>query len=320
MKSSYLCRPHTINLHQPAAAHEKTATFPKRPRLSSLSPSVPFSLHYRFTCRLITLADYSALRVLLVIGFLFSAFTASLAQGFNSKPEPERAGNNTTVYKTYYKTGKNLPGYDEKRIHYGFYVGTNVSTFVPEASNFFMNRLYDSARAGDSTVLIGMEPAPGLGFTTGFIFNLRLDEFWDIRFLPSVSFYSRYIEFKQRNNFRSNQLNRFTFSFIELPILMKFKSQRRGNSRAYLLAGIKPSFEVGSRRDEQGFDELRANSSDFSIDVGGGFDFYYPYFKFSPEIRFSYGIADMKFPDDNRFARSVRRMNTYTVSFLFNFE
>lgn len=243
-----------------------------------------------------------------------------LAQGVNFKQDETRVSDNSTVYKTYYKKGKNLPGYDDKLLHYGFFVGTNLSTFNTSASSYFMNRLQDSLGRADSLTLIGVDPVPGLGFTTGFIFNVRVNEFIDVRFLPSVSFYSRFVEFKHRNGFRRNMLNRFTYSFIELPMLVKFKSQRRMNSRAYFLAGVKPAWEVGSRRDEQGIDELRANSFDFSVDVGAGFDLYYPYFKFSPEVRFSFGMVDLKYPDSNRYARSIRSMNTYTVQFLLNFE
>jgi hypothetical protein len=172
----------------------------------------------------------------------------------------------------------------------------------------------------DSSVFIAINPVPSIGFTTGFIFNVRLSDNLDLRALPSVSFYSRYVEFKRRDGRYTNMLSKFTFSFVELPILVKFKSQRRQNTRAYILGGMKPSWEVGSRRDEQGIDELRSNSFDMSIDLGGGFDFYYPYFKFSPEVRFSLGLSDMKFPDGNPFTRSVNRMSTYTVSFLLNFE
>jgi hypothetical protein len=246
----------------------------------------------------------------------------AIAQSVDFKAEKTRVGesDNNTVYKTFYRRGKNLPAYDERRIHYGFYVGTNVSTFAIEPSQNFVNQLKDSVFAADSSVFTSINHVPNIGFTTGFIFNVRLSENLDFRILPSVSFFSRFVEFKRRDGREFNMLNKFTFSFIELPMLFKFKSQRRHNTRAYLLAGIKPSWEVGSRRDEQGIDELRANSSDFSVDLGGGFDFYYPYFKFSPEVRFSFGLSDLKYPDNNKFARAVGRMNTYTVSFILNFE
>lgn len=260
---------------------------------------------------------------IIAAGFLLSLLSfQSIAQGvdFKSETTRDKLTDNQTVYKTYYKKGINLPSYDSKLIHYGFYVGSNVSSFNIDPSQYYVSQLTDTLYRGDSLVLTGINAAPNLGFTTGFIFSVRLNEYVDIRFLPAVSFFSRFVEFKRRDNRIFNQLNRFTFSFIELPIMVKFKSQRRQNTRGYLIAGIKPSFEVGSRRDEQGADELRANSTDLTVDVGAGFDLYYPYFKFSPELRFSFGLADLKYPDMNRYSRSINRMSTYTVSFLMNFE
>ena len=266
------------------------------------------------------------LRTLFSFSVFLCLWVPQLVQGqvndFKTESTLRGGTENTTVYKTYYRKGKNLPAYDQKLIHYGFYVGSNISSFSLQPSQYYQNRLQDTNQLAmrDSSVFIAINPVPGIGFTTGFIFNVRISDNVDLRALPNVTFYSRFVEFKRRDGRFTNMLNKFTFSFIELPLLLKFKSQRRQNTRAYILGGLKPSWEVGSRRDEQGIDELRSNSFDMSVECGGGFDFYYPYFKFSPEVRFSLGLSDLKYADANVFTRSVNRMSTYTVTFLLNFE
>lgn len=243
----------------------------------------------------------------------------ALAQGvnFNSNSSRDVGSQN----KTYFRKGKNLPAYDEKFVHYGFLLGINVSTFRPEPSFRFLNHIRNPESAlPDTNPVYAIQPVPSIGFTTGFVFNFRLNQDLDFRILPTVAFYNRFVSFRTKDNVIRNYLNRFTFSYLEFPLLFKYKSQRRHNTRMYLVGGIKPGFEVGIRREEAGPDELRANSSDFCIDYGVGFDLYYPMFKFSPEIRFSHGFNDMRYPDVNKYSLSINRMQTFTTSLILNFE
>lgn len=212
----------------------------------------------------------------------------------------------------------NLPSYDDRLIHYGFFLAANYSNFRVKPSQTFTSNILNQATQRNP--LWSMQPVGAVGFTTGFILNVRLNAFADARFLPTVAFYQRYIQFRYRNDSSSVQLNQSTYSFVELPFLVKLKSQRRGNFRMYLVGGIKPSFEVGAKRDEIDDSFLRTRKTDLAIDYGLGFDIYYPLFKFSPEIRFSHGIANMKYPDDNIYANSLNRLSTHTITIFLNFE
>ena len=87
-----------------------------------------------------------------------------------------------------------------------------------------------------------------------------------------------------------------------------------------MLAGIKPALEVGSKKNEIQDDRLRSNVFDFNVEYGCGFDMYYPLFKFSPEIRFSHGLVNLRLNDPNEYARSLSSMLTHTVTMYFNFE
>ena len=219
------------------------------------------------------------------------------------------------------KKGTNLPNYDEKPLHYGFFIALNNASLKVKHSPYFTKQLENQANIPADSLMAGIEPFQFMGFTTGFILNARLHDYFDLRLLPTVSFYQRQIDFRFMDNSASSQLNQSTYSYLELPVMLKYKSVRRGNTRMYMIGGIKPAFEIGVKREELDPTEfMRTTTSDLSLEYGFGFDFYYPMFKFSPEVRFSHGIVDIKEQDSNRYARSVNRMTTHAVTFYLNFE
>jgi hypothetical protein len=204
---------------------------------------------------------------------------------------------------------KNLPYYDDRLIHYGFTLGLNTTRFIPTESNYYLN-------PKDSVTSI---TAPyNAGFSLGFIFNLKLAEFFDLRALPTVSFYQRDVDYKLGTKSSSVQSTESTF--LELPLLVKYKSQRHGNSRMYVVGGIKPGIEAGAKKKEKKDTDLRTNNKDLSIDYGFGFDIYYPLFKFSPEVRFSHGLSNMLNHDNNPYALSLKKIVTHTVTLYLHFE
>ena len=221
--------------------------------------------------------------------------------------------------KTVSRRGQNQVGYDAKFLHYGFFLAVNRSGFRVNASDYFINQLNDP-KLDSGTRLLAINPQHAIGFTTGFIGNFRIFDLLDVRILPTVSFYQRYVDFRYQKDSVVTELKQSTFSFIELPLLLKFKSQRRNNTRMYMVAGIKPGVEVGSKKNEIQADRLRATTFDFALEYGFGFDFYYPLFKFSPEFRFSHGISNLKNDDPNPYAQSIKKLYTHTLTLYLNFE
>jgi hypothetical protein len=57
-------------------------------------------------------------------------------------------------------------------------------------------------------------------------------------------------------------------------------------------------------------------SSDFSYTTGVGFDFYFPYFKFAIELKMSFGLNELKIPDDTYYTQSIEsiKSRTFTLS------
>ncbi|MFN6943681.1 MAG: porin family protein [Cytophagaceae bacterium] len=202
----------------------------------------------------------------------------------------------------------NLPFYDDKTMHYGFTIGLNSARFRTVHSPYYLQ---------SDTLLSALSPGSP-GFSLGFILNMKLDNHFDIRLLPTVAFYERMVEFRFRGGEIENQVTESTF--IEFPLLLKYKSQRRGNMRMYAVGGLKPSVEAGAKKRDKTDDQLRTNNTDLALEYGFGFDFYFPLFKFSPEIRFSHGLVNMLNRDPNVYSRSLNVLNTHTVSLFLHFE
>lgn len=203
----------------------------------------------------------------------------------------------------------NLPNFDEKRMHFGFYLALNYATYRVKRSDF-MAAHPDSIRS--------VSPKGSAGFTLGFIFNLKLADYVDLRLVPGVGFYERTMSYEFANSKPIDQIMESTMA--EFPLLLKLKSERRGNTRMYFLVGGKYSMASGLRRKDKKPDELRAINSDFSVEYGFGFDIYYEYFKLSPEIRFSHGLVQATVNDPNKYANALKRVSTHTVTVSFHFQ
>lgn len=108
---------------------------------------------------------------------------------------------------------------------------------------------------------------------------------------------------------------------VELPILLKYKSMRRGNVRMYMVGGFTPAIEASGKNDAETTQEsISINRFNLSLDAGIGFDFYFPLFKLSQEIRFSRGIVNMLGSDPSIYNQPLQYVNTNTISVYFIFQ
>ncbi|SMG53212.1 Outer membrane protein beta-barrel domain-containing protein [Marivirga sericea] len=209
---------------------------------------------------------------------------------------------------------ENLPNYDEQLIHYGFYLGGHTANLKVRYNEAYLSNQFDSLHS------VVPESAPG--FTVGFIFNLRIAQYLDFRTTPGVGLYQYTLNYNTYD-----QAEEITFQgkkeafYAELPILLKYKSQRRNNFRAYMIGGVKPSFEVsGKRPSEINEDVLLINTFNLALEIGFGIDIYYELFKFSPEIRFSRGLTNALFDRQNSYSSPINELVTNSVSIYFQFQ
>ncbi|TPE40604.1 type IX secretion/gliding motility protein PorT/SprT [Pontibacter mangrovi] len=212
----------------------------------------------------------------------------------------------------------NKPGYDERPVHYGFYLAMPLTKY-----NLHHSQAYADQLNGGSDMSIRTKNE--IGFYTGLVLNVRLADYLDGRFVPGVGFYGRTIEFKNvPTNVETAEVMSETVpnTMVELPLLLKYKAKRRSNIRPYIVAGIKPSIDLG-KGNTGANDELalEVEKYDLALEYGIGIDIFYPYFKFAPELRFSHGLINQHKPvASSIYSGYIQKLTHHNVSLIFFFE
>lgn len=205
----------------------------------------------------------------------------------------------------------NLINYEDQWIHYGFLIGVHSSKYMIRYSDYFTSPAMDTVHS--------IVPGNLGGFKLGFVINMKLTNNLDFRLLPTVGFYENDLSYRFTNGITQRELKDATM--VELPMLIKYKSERRGNLAMYMVAGINPSLEASGKGDEQDIGEkLELRNWNLAIDVGVGLDIFYPFFKFSPELRYSYGLRNMLTDNENDFSIGLDKLTTQNLGIFITFE
>jgi hypothetical protein len=160
------------------------------------------------------------------------------------------------------------------------------------------------------------------GFHIQIISNYRLGEYFDLRFLPGISFGQRDFYFF-KNNEMVNEKHKLESNFLEFPFLLKYKAKRLNNIRPYVVTG--PNFRVDLAKTFSEDDEVFMDLKRFDIyhEVGAGIDFYLPYFKLGIELKYSYGFFNMlerRTTTRPEFQNAIDKLNSSIFMLSFHFE
>lgn len=205
----------------------------------------------------------------------------------------------------------NLLNYEDQWIHYGFAIGVHTSKYVIRYSDYFTSPAMDTVHS--------IVPGNLGGFKLAFIINMKISRNLDFRMMPGASFYEYDLNYRFTNGITQRELKDATM--VELPLLLKYKSERRGNIAMYTVFGINPSLEAAGKGDENDVTQkLELRNWNIAIDVGVGLDIFYPFFKFSPEIRYSYGLRNMLTDDPNDFSIGLEKLTTQNLGIFVTFE
>jgi hypothetical protein len=208
-------------------------------------------------------------------------------------------------------TRVNIPDYDEQWIHYGFAMSGHSSRYQIKYSENFTSPLMDTVHS--------IIPGNLGGFKLGFVVNIRLFQYLDFRVMPTVGFYENDLTYRFTSGTTLRELKDATM--MEMPLLLKYKSTRRGNVAMYVVGGVNPMLEAAGRGDEQSNrTQLELRNFNFALEVGAGFDLYFPLFKFSPEIRYSHGLRNMLNDTQNRFSVNLEEVVIHNIALFITFE
>lgn len=210
---------------------------------------------------------------------------------------------------------RNLPNFDMKKYHFGFLLSINSSDFA-----FQYKPDYTFA---DS--LQGISNQAQSGFNLALLASLDLTPNIHLRFLPGLSFQDRGLDYRfLRENEPVSILKRTESVFLEFPLLLKLRTNRVNNFAAYGLIGGKYGRDMQSQKDVNnlGGDEviIRLKDNDFAMEVGGGFDFFLPFFKLSIEMKTAFGFQNLLIQEPTIFAEPLESLRTRMFVFSIAFE
>ena len=210
---------------------------------------------------------------------------------------------------------KNESWYDEKPIHFGFSLGFNTMDFAitPSQEYLMQDSLYPEVSI--------LNP----GINIQIVTNLRPARNFDIRFLPGVSFGQRVVRY-YKNTELYNDDQKLESSFLEFPLLLKYKGSRLNNVRPYVIAGLNYRYDLAAKKE---FDDekpiyIRLKRPDLYYEIGTGLDFYLTYFKLSIELKMSNGFRDIMVdepaPGHPQYYNAIERMKSQIWVLAFHFE
>lgn len=234
--------------------------------------------------------------IITIISALMGAMPAQAARRLNDKIE-------------------NRPYADMRRWHLGFSVGAHVQD-IRFAHNGLITANGEEWRAEQT----GFSP----GFNVSGLIALRLNDYFSLRFSPGMMFGSRDVHFRDITT-GAEERQTIKSTYVALPIDLKFAALRVRNARPYVVGGIMPAFDVSKKRS----DLLQLNTTDFYLSVGFGCDFYLPYFKLIPELKFCFGLSDVlrhdrpdlvDDPERIKFTNSLAKATSKMIVLTFYFE
>ena len=219
---------------------------------------------------------------------------------------------------------KYLTTFDDKLIHFGFTLGVNGLDFrVHNYNPIGENPDFSEPLNPDLGEVITADlPEIIPGFTVGIVTSLRLTRDLNLRFLPGMSFGERKLRFNVPV-IDNEPLPYYSIksTFLDFPLLLKYKARRINNGRPYIVFG--PAFRQDISRTAQE-DLIKLKNGSFYAEIGAGWDNYFPFFKFSLEAKFSFGLTNQlgdmpSLTQRQYYAQSIKnlRSNIFTLSLHF---
>lgn len=192
--------------------------------------------------------------------------------------------------------GLELGKYENRPYYFGITLAYNQAFYKLKHNDKFIR---------DDSLLV-LEPLHSSGFSLGLLGNLKLVKHLDVRLNPTLIFAEKNLHyvFKQDSAVQDKNVESVLFS---LPLQFKFKSDRVGNFRAYVLAGVKLDYDLASNANARKMEDIvKLSRFDLGYEAGVGFELYFPYFIFSPEIKISNGARNIHIREpDNIYSNTI---------------
>lgn len=223
---------------------------------------------------------------------------------------------------------QNKPYIDLRPLHFGISVGFHVQDIELRNVGPQVITLSDGTTATETIVCDQDNWNPG--FSVGVLADQRLSSHFSVRLAPSMHFGAKHLVFRHLN--RTDAEGRIIEvsqdmknTYLTFPVDLKFAAERFNNYRPYITAGVNPMINLTGKSQ----DYVQLKRYDMMLEIGLGCDFYLPFFKLIPELKFSYSLMDAidrnhanELTDQNQriYATSVTSGHAKMITLTFYFE
>ena len=205
----------------------------------------------------------------------------------------------------------NLPRFDQKPLHFGFFLGISELDFAVQHAPTWPTGIYH------------VVPQSSPGYLVGIISDVRLSPFLNLRVNPTYVAGERTLLIDgvdRATGVRDWYTRRVESSLVRLPVELKWKSARIGNHRWFVLGALHTTYDLGSKAKVVDDRLFKLQPVDYGFDLAPGTDPYFEFFKLSPQLRWSFGLGNLHVQDDTKLSESLPVVHHRSRDYVFTFE
>lgn len=207
---------------------------------------------------------------------------------------------------------------DDKPYYFGLSLGGVYSRFQIEHHPSFLQQ---------DSILVA-EPGNTPGISLRLVAGLNLSNRFELRFNPGLIFTDRPILFTLNPAYDGDldqgyNVKKSVESIITtFPLSLKFKSDRIGNFRVYMLGGVKLDYDLASNAKKRKLeDQIKIRNMSYGVEGGIGFNFYRKSVTITPEIKISNGLNNLHERSDKlNYSRVIDRIQSRMIVFTLHLE
>jgi len=210
----------------------------------------------------------------------------------------------------------NRPEHDQLPYYFGIYLAYNSTYLHPSKDPKFLQ---------DDSIL-SAEPGASGGVALGFLATFHLNQRWEFRLNPNLIIGgAKFFTYTLKNPLPGEALvekKTLPSSIFTFPLQFKFNSDRINNFRVYMMGDVYVLSDLianaGSRNSE---DLVEHKRNDYGLESAIGFNFYMKFVTLSPELKFSYGLANLHDRDPSlKFSSVFDKLQSRMITFSLNLE
>jgi hypothetical protein len=207
----------------------------------------------------------------------------------------------------------NLSRFDEKPIHFGFFLGINTMDFrINQYNDVLLNPVLQEPQYskvvekieelyGGNKLQADLNPLSA-GFTVGIVSDFVINDAIVFRATPGMSFgnrefvYNIAIDDEILRNTGDIGVVEATYlsvpsTYIDFPVGFRYYGRRFWNTRPYVYLGGTYRYDLETRKNVYNVVHLKRHGA--YLDIAMGLNSYLQFFRFTTELRVSLGLNNM---------------------------